>query len=284
MVSCAEDFWLGLKKIHSLTQQGDHILRIEVEDWKEGKHWAEYHVSVEGPSNHYALRVDHFSGDLHDAMTNATGTRFSTKDTNGDQRNSVCTRSSTGKPFFLFVCLFTALISGFVCTTHLPFTPTPVGRRLVVQQLRRDKSERKVFVDEGERTFHEEEGRSLEARHGAVALPENHQDDRAAGHSEPERRLSPSRVETPRRWNERRRTDAAVRAAWPLDFGLPPPPPNKNYTNKTFGFFFFVQLDAQQHTFTSVMGYIERLHTCQSAHLWMHWSLNLVLAGTSSAH
>lgn len=103
VVFYAEDFWLGLKKIHSLTRHGAHILRIDVEDWREGQHWAEYHFSVEGPSKHYVLRVGHFSGDLPDAMANATGTRFSTKDTNGDQRNPVCTRSSTGKQFVWFL-------------------------------------------------------------------------------------------------------------------------------------------------------------------------------------
>lgn len=51
-------------------------------------------------------------------------------------------------------------------------------------------------MDEGERAFNEEKGRSLEARHGAVALPENDQDDRAAGQSDPELQLNPSKVET----------------------------------------------------------------------------------------
>lgn len=128
MVCYAEDFWLGLKKIHSLTQHGAHILGIEVEDWREGKHWAEYHFSVEGPSNHYILHVDHFSGDLPDAMANATGTRFSTKDTNSDQRTPVCTRGYTGKQF---VCLFywgcVASVPSFVCTTHLALPPTPLA-------------------------------------------------------------------------------------------------------------------------------------------------------------
>lgn len=51
-------------------------------------------------------------------------------------------------------------------------------------------------MDEGEGTFDEEEGRSLEAPHGAVALPENDQDERAAGQSDPELRLNPGQVET----------------------------------------------------------------------------------------
>ena len=89
---------MGLKKIHSLTQQGVYILRIDSEDWKDGKHWAEYHFSVEGPSEAYTLHVSHFSGDLADTMANSTGVGFSTKDRNNDNnRNSNCTRGYTGK-------------------------------------------------------------------------------------------------------------------------------------------------------------------------------------------
>lgn len=96
---CAEDVWLGLKKIHSLAQQGAYILRIDLEDWKEEKHWAEYNFSLEGPSQHYALHLSHLSGDLADAMSNSTGMSFSTKDRNNDnQRNSNCARNYTGKP------------------------------------------------------------------------------------------------------------------------------------------------------------------------------------------
>lgn len=93
-----EDFWLGLKKIHSLTNQGVYILRIDLEDWKEERHWAEYHFSLEGPSKDYAIHVSHFSGDLSDPMTNSTGVRFSTKDRNNDNhRSSSCARNYTGK-------------------------------------------------------------------------------------------------------------------------------------------------------------------------------------------
>lgn len=123
----AEDFWLGLKKIHSLTQHGAHILRIDVEDWREGKHWAEYRFSVEGPSKHYVLHVGHFSGDLPDAMANATGTRFSTKDTNSDQRNHACTRSYTGKRVVWALLHGLCGINTHVCTTHLALPPTPLA-------------------------------------------------------------------------------------------------------------------------------------------------------------
>ncbi|XP_034738275.1 angiopoietin-related protein 3 [Etheostoma cragini] len=96
-----KDFWLGLKKIQSFTQQGDYILRIELEDWKDVKHWAEYRFSLEGPSKGYTLHVSHLSGDLPDAMANSTGMRFSTKDRNDDNhQNSNCSRSYTGGWWF----------------------------------------------------------------------------------------------------------------------------------------------------------------------------------------
>ncbi|XP_054458724.1 angiopoietin-related protein 3 [Anoplopoma fimbria] len=96
-----KDFWLGLKKIHSLTQQGVYILRIDLEDWKEGKHWAEYRFSMEGASKGYTVHVSHFSGDLPDAMANSTGMRFSTKDRNNDNhQNPKCARSYTGGWWF----------------------------------------------------------------------------------------------------------------------------------------------------------------------------------------
>ena len=92
-----EDFWLGLKKIHSLTKQGLYILHINLEDWKEEKHWADYSFSVEGPSNDYTLHASYISGDLPDAMTNLTGIRFSTKDKINDKhRNSSCGRNYAG--------------------------------------------------------------------------------------------------------------------------------------------------------------------------------------------
>uniref|UniRef100_A0A3P9IYC2 Angiopoietin like 3 n=1 Tax=Oryzias latipes TaxID=8090 RepID=A0A3P9IYC2_ORYLA len=92
-----KDFWLGLQKIHSLTQQRPYILRIDLEDWKEEKHWAEYHFVVGSPSTGYALHVSNFSGDLQDAMTNLNGMKFSTKDrSNNDQRDSSCARNNTG--------------------------------------------------------------------------------------------------------------------------------------------------------------------------------------------
>ncbi|XP_013869735.1 angiopoietin-related protein 3 [Austrofundulus limnaeus] len=95
-----KDFWLGLKKIHSITQLRAYILRIDVEDWKEEKHWAEYSFLVEGPSKDYTLHISHIEGDLPDVMTNITGAKFSTKDRNNNFCSSDCARSCTGGWWF----------------------------------------------------------------------------------------------------------------------------------------------------------------------------------------
>ncbi|XP_024134141.1 angiopoietin-related protein 3 [Oryzias melastigma] len=92
-----KDFWLGLQKIHSLTQQRSYILRMDLEDWREEKHWAEYRFVLGSPSTGYTLHVSNFSGDLQDAMTNLNGMKFSTKDgSNNNQRDSSCARNNTG--------------------------------------------------------------------------------------------------------------------------------------------------------------------------------------------
>ncbi|XP_077573995.1 angiopoietin-related protein 3 [Stigmatopora nigra] len=94
-----KDFWLGLKKIRSITQQGLYILRIDMEDWKQDKHWAEYHFALDGPSEHYALNLSNYSGDLTDAMANSSKKRFSTKDSkNGNSQD--CARNCTGGWWF----------------------------------------------------------------------------------------------------------------------------------------------------------------------------------------
>ncbi|XP_061681687.1 angiopoietin-related protein 3 [Syngnathoides biaculeatus] len=96
-----KDFWLGLKKIHSITQQRLYILRIDLEEWKEDKHWAEYHFSLDGPSEYYTLHLSNFSSDLVDAMANTSRIRFSTKDqNNGTPEASNCARNYTGGWWF----------------------------------------------------------------------------------------------------------------------------------------------------------------------------------------
>lgn len=96
-----KEFWLGLAKIHSIAQQGEYILHIELEDWKEEKRFIEYTFTLEGPASDYALHLAPLSGDLSDAMSNHTGMKFSTKDRDNDNHDeSNCARNYTGGWWF----------------------------------------------------------------------------------------------------------------------------------------------------------------------------------------
>lgn len=93
------EFWLGLKKIHSLASQGHSLLHIQSEDWKQGKRFIDYSFSLEGPESNYTIHLTQPSGDLPDAMTNVhTGMMFSTKDRENDNHQDPnCSHDYTGR-------------------------------------------------------------------------------------------------------------------------------------------------------------------------------------------
>ena len=58
------EYWLGLKHIWSLVQQGEQELRIDLEDWDGNQRYAEYsHFSIASPSYDYKLAIDGYTGD-----------------------------------------------------------------------------------------------------------------------------------------------------------------------------------------------------------------------------
>lgn len=77
--------------------QGNSVLRVQLEDWKQGRHVSEYDVYLSGPELDYAIDLRLISGDLPDPMGNLTGMAFSTKDRDSDQqRDSDCAHGYTG--------------------------------------------------------------------------------------------------------------------------------------------------------------------------------------------
>ncbi|NWH79224.1 ANGL3 protein, partial [Piaya cayana] len=82
-----EEFWLGLNKTYSITKQGDYILRIELQDWKDNKRYIEYAFSLGGPETDYALQLSRISGSIPNALPEQTELRFSTPDSHVDMRN-----------------------------------------------------------------------------------------------------------------------------------------------------------------------------------------------------
>ncbi|KAK7944792.1 hypothetical protein WMY93_000520 [Mugilogobius chulae] len=91
------EFWLGLRRIYSLFAQGNSILHVKLEEWKQSRRFLEYRFDLEGPQKDYALHLTPLSGDLPDLMGNHTETKFSTKNTkNNNQLHHNCTQDTGG--------------------------------------------------------------------------------------------------------------------------------------------------------------------------------------------
>ncbi|XP_038151033.1 angiopoietin-related protein 3-like [Cyprinodon tularosa] len=95
------EFWLGLKKIYPLASQGNSVLHIELEDWKQNRYFIEYRFYLEGPESDYAIQLIHLSGSLPNPMSNHTRVVFSTKDRdNGSHWTSRCAQPHSGGWWF----------------------------------------------------------------------------------------------------------------------------------------------------------------------------------------
>lgn len=91
------EFWLGLRKIHSLVAQGNSVLHIQLEDVKQGRRSIEYRLNLSGPERNYTIEARHLSGDLPDPMSNHRGVMFSTKDwDNRGHGRSACGQGLSG--------------------------------------------------------------------------------------------------------------------------------------------------------------------------------------------
>ena len=81
------EFWLGLNKIHRLTNRHDinTTLRVDLEDFDNTKRYAKYTTfHVLDSSTKYQLNVGEYSGDAEDSISYQDGSNFSTKDQDND--------------------------------------------------------------------------------------------------------------------------------------------------------------------------------------------------------
>lgn len=76
----AGEYWLGLDKVYELTSTRLHELRIEMEDFKGTKKYAQYDLFAIASEEHgYALKVlGQYLGDAGDSLTYHAGMKFST--------------------------------------------------------------------------------------------------------------------------------------------------------------------------------------------------------------
>ncbi|NXV20916.1 ANGL3 protein, partial [Cepphus grylle] len=82
-----EEFWLGLNKTYSITKQGDYVLRIELQDWKDNRRYIDYAFRLGGPETDYTLQLSRISGSIPNALPEQTELRFSTADHDMDTKN-----------------------------------------------------------------------------------------------------------------------------------------------------------------------------------------------------
>ena len=94
------EFWLGLNKIHRLTNAAPDVnstLRVELEDFKKEARFAKYDLfKVDDSSMKYEIEIGGYSGDAGDSMTYYNGMKFSTNDQDNDVSHLNCAASYKG--------------------------------------------------------------------------------------------------------------------------------------------------------------------------------------------
>ncbi|XP_026882487.2 angiopoietin-related protein 3 [Electrophorus electricus] len=98
--SLEKEFWLGLAKIYSIASQGEYILNIQLEDWKEERRFVEYMFTLDGPASHYTIHLTLLSGNVPDAMSNHTGMFSTNNKDNNQHKDSNCAPNYTGGWWF----------------------------------------------------------------------------------------------------------------------------------------------------------------------------------------
>ena len=89
--SLTGEYWLGLKKLHRLTTNGDWILRVELEDFYGNTTYAEYtNFSIGDASTYYRLSYEEYRGIAGDSWQYDADAGFSTYDQDHDRSNRNC--------------------------------------------------------------------------------------------------------------------------------------------------------------------------------------------------
>ncbi|KXJ25406.1 Ficolin-1 [Exaiptasia diaphana] len=85
------EFWLGLDKIHRLTQAKRNRLRVEIEDTKGNSTYAEYDFfDVTNEQSKYNLSIGTYSGTAGDSLSYHRYMTFTTKDRDNDKCGGSC--------------------------------------------------------------------------------------------------------------------------------------------------------------------------------------------------
>jgi len=91
------EFWLGLDKIHRMTNSDRYKLRVDLEDTTGNTAYAEYNMfAVSSERSKYQLGIGTYSGTAGDSLTYHRGHPFSTKDQDNDNWSKNCAEYRKG--------------------------------------------------------------------------------------------------------------------------------------------------------------------------------------------
>ena len=91
------EFWLGLSKIHHLTQEGSNTLRVDLKNSTNYAAYAQYSIfSVGNNTTEYTLTVGGYSGTVWNALADHNANKFSTRDRDNDNWGSSCAQGNKG--------------------------------------------------------------------------------------------------------------------------------------------------------------------------------------------
>ena len=117
------EFWLGLGKIHRLTEAGvSNTLRIELGDAQGNRAYAKYSTfNIGDSSTEYTPTIANYNGTAGDSMTYNHGCKFSTKDNDNDLTSGNCA-ISYGGPWWYCHCTFSNLNGLYHSSNHQAIT------------------------------------------------------------------------------------------------------------------------------------------------------------------
>ncbi|XP_038188833.1 angiopoietin-related protein 3 [Arvicola amphibius] len=97
------EFWLGLEKIYAIVKQSNYILRLELQDWKDSKHYVEYSLRLGGQETNYTLHLAETAGNVPEALPEHRDLVFSTWDHRA-KGQLYCPESYSGGWWWYDVC------------------------------------------------------------------------------------------------------------------------------------------------------------------------------------
>ena len=84
------NFWFGLEKVHRLTSQRRHELRVELTH-KEIYYFAHYdNFTLLGETENYVIRVAGYHGTASDGLGHYDNMPFTTRDRDNDRHDEIC--------------------------------------------------------------------------------------------------------------------------------------------------------------------------------------------------